>query len=266
MTFLDRFTETCRADGRVVAAWLGGAHARGTADVYSDVDLGLITTDADFAAFIACKEEFIGGLGRPLLLEDWGRPGFCWFILADGTEGELVMVPAQQLATTTIHSGPFVALVDKQGILAGVEFPEYSTEPAAQVRFLRSQLLGFWHEMAHFSKALARAQPWFAYGSLEAMRQICANLARLRVDFADAGAGAEPYFKVDEAMPVAELAPLLPSFCAPELPALAAAGLVLVDYYREAATELAAAHGLAYPAELERLLLARLDAAGVRAS
>ena len=46
-----------------------------------------------------------------------------------------------------------------------------------------------------------------------------------------------------------------------------AAAHVIVDFYRELAQPLAEANGLAYPADLERVMLARLatvdDAAGV---
>ncbi|HEX6383969.1 MAG TPA: nucleotidyltransferase domain-containing protein [Anaerolineae bacterium] len=42
---IDRFVASCRADERVVAAFLGGSYARGAADEYSDLDLYLITTD-----------------------------------------------------------------------------------------------------------------------------------------------------------------------------------------------------------------------------
>ena len=45
--FIPRFVAACRADERVVAAFLGGSYARGTADAYSDLDLSLITKARD---------------------------------------------------------------------------------------------------------------------------------------------------------------------------------------------------------------------------
>ena len=42
---LDRFVGACREDTRVVGAFLGGSHAAGTADEYSDLDLYLIVGD-----------------------------------------------------------------------------------------------------------------------------------------------------------------------------------------------------------------------------
>ena len=69
---IDRFVAACQADERVVAAFLGGSYARGTADAYSDVDLGLITTDAAYETFLTGREAFIRRLGEPVFLEDFG--------------------------------------------------------------------------------------------------------------------------------------------------------------------------------------------------
>ncbi len=250
-TILDRFVTVCQVDTRVVAAFLGGSYATGTADVHSDLDLYLVTADEDYTAFIAAKEDFIRQLGTPLFLEDWGTPHSCFFILADGTEGELWIGQSSRFAH--IHGGPYLVLLDRQGLLAHAEFPEHKAEPDAQRRFLQRQIMGFWHEVGHFSKALVREQVWFAYGSLEVMRRICVNLARLRYNFEDAGVGDEPYFKIEQAMPVEQLAALQATYCPLEITALRTAGFVTLEFYREAATELAAMHGLPYPAELERL-------------
>jgi hypothetical protein len=256
-TVLDRFVSVCQADTRVVAAFLGGSYATGKADAHSDLDLYLVTTEEDYTAFTAAKEDLIRQLGIPLFLEDWGTPHCYFFILACGTEGELWIGSAGRFAH--IHGGPYVVLLDKQGLLAHAEFPEHKAEPDAQRRFLQRQIMGFWHEVGHFSKALAREQVWFAYGSLEVMRRICVNLARLRYNFEDAGVGDEPYFKMEQAMPVEELAVLQATFCPLEIGALRAAGFVILQFYQEVVTELAAAHGLPYPAELEHLALAGLQ-------
>jgi predicted nucleotidyltransferase len=46
--FIDRFVAACQADERVVAAFLGGSYAKGTADAHSDIDLCVLTPDASF--------------------------------------------------------------------------------------------------------------------------------------------------------------------------------------------------------------------------
>jgi len=251
---LDRFVTTCQADARIVAAFLGGSYATGTADAHSDIDLYVITTDEAYEAFLAGRETFVRSLGDPLFLEYFGKPYGYFFILADGVEGELWI--GRQSHFQHIHGGAYTVLVDKQGILAGVDFPLHEAEPTEQTETLRQLIMNFWHEIGHFHKALARNQLWFAYGSLEIMRHICVNLARLRHNFADADIGEEPYFKVEQAMPVAELAPLQATFCPLEAEAIRQAGLVILQFYKEAAIELAEAHGLVYPAELERLMVA----------
>ena len=60
---VSRFIAACQADERVVAAFLSGSYARGTADSYSDLDLGLITTDAAYEDFLAGRAAFLRLLG-----------------------------------------------------------------------------------------------------------------------------------------------------------------------------------------------------------
>ena len=63
--FIQRFVAACQADAQVVAAFLGGSYAKGTADTYSDLDLCLITTDAAYEDFLAGRAAFIRRLGEP---------------------------------------------------------------------------------------------------------------------------------------------------------------------------------------------------------
>ena len=252
-TGVDRFLAACQTDARVVAAFLGGSYASGAADAHSDLDLYLITTDAAYEEFLAGREAWIQQLGEPLFLEDWGNPSCYFFILADGTEGELWI--GRQSHFLHIHGGAHTVLLDKQGILNGVDFPLHEADPTAQTEQLRQLIMNFCHEIGHFNKALARSQVWFAYGSLETMRHICVNLARLRHNFADAGVGEEPFFKVEQVMPVEQLAPIQATFCPLEIEAIGQAGAVLLQFYREVATILAERHGLVYPATLDRVMI-----------
>ena len=88
---INRFVAACEADERVVAAFLGGSYARGTADAYSDLDLGLITTDDAYEDFLAGREAFIRLLGEPVFLESFGLAHIAFFIFADVTECELAL-------------------------------------------------------------------------------------------------------------------------------------------------------------------------------
>src|SRR5215469_17432371 len=117
---MNRFVAACQADERVVAAFLGGSYARGTADAYSDLDFGLIITDEAYNNFTASREAFLHQLGEPVFLEDYhGRDAdFEFFILSDGTEGELAL--GRESDFTHIHEGPYKTLLEKKGCLSGV--------------------------------------------------------------------------------------------------------------------------------------------------
>jgi predicted nucleotidyltransferase len=87
---VSRFVDACSADDRVVAAFLRGSHARGEADEYSDLDLCVITRDEVFERVMAERAAFVRQLGEPVFMEDFGLDRIAFFILADGTECELV--------------------------------------------------------------------------------------------------------------------------------------------------------------------------------
>src|SRR5262245_11744913 len=140
---LARFVAACEADPRIVAAFVYGSHAAGTADNYSDVDLGVVTTDEAYAEFLSGRGDFLRRLGEPLQLEDFGWPSTVFFVLADGAEGELAVGRAG--AFTEIASGPCRALVDRAGILTGAVFTGQASAHADRLETLRRLLSWFWH-------------------------------------------------------------------------------------------------------------------------
>jgi len=256
----DRFVAACQADERVVAAFLAGSYAMGAADAHSDLDLGLIATDEAYETFFAEREAFIRRLGEPLFLEDFGSPHTTFIIFSNGAEVELGIGRVGRFKQ--IHSGPYITLLDKTGILNDVVFPQPEADPAEQIEALRRLIAVFWHDLSHFATALARGQLWWAHGQLEVLRLICVNLARLRHNFADAFAGEEGYFKVEKALPAEQLAPLQATCCPLEPGALLQSALIIVRFYRDMAQPLAQTHDLAYPAELDRVMVERLEKLG----
>ena len=255
--FMDRFVAACQADDRVVAAFVGGSYAKGTADAFSDLDLSLITTDAAYEAFFADRAAFLQQLGTLVFLENFGLPKMVFFIFSDDSEGELWFGSESQL--DHIHSGPYRVLLDKKRILAQAAFPEQEPTQAEQSEILRRQITWFWHDLSHFSTAIGRGQLWWAHGQLEALRVYCINLARLRQNFLDGDVGSEAYWKLEQAFAVAQLAPLQATYCPLERGAMLQAALAIVQFYQELAQSLTRAHGIAYPAALERVMLDRLD-------
>jgi predicted nucleotidyltransferase len=256
-TVLDRFVAACRADERVVAAFLGGSYARGAADEFSDLDLYLITTDEAFKEFNAAGAGFIQQLGEPVFRENFDIPGTLFFVFADGTEGELGFGRASDF--TRLHSGPYLILVDKQNILAGAEFR--GAEPALdeQRERLRRTISGFWHDLSHFCTALGRGQLWWAHGQLDELRHICVKLARFKSNFFDDEADEEAYFKVEKAVSEEQLAPLQTTFCPLEREAMLQAAFAILRYYQEIAPRLAQEHGIVYSTRLEEIMVERLE-------
>jgi predicted nucleotidyltransferase len=253
---IDRFTAACRADERVVAAILGGSHASGAADDHSDVDLYAVLADPAYDQFVADALAFARRLGDPIFSEPWrSRHGddLVFLVFADGTEAELGFAPESRYGA--VHHGPHRVLVDKKGILNDVAFPPRRPDPAAQLDALRGEVEWFWHNLSHFIKAIAREQPWWAFGALEDLRRTCAQLARLRH-----GATAEPegYEKIDAALPPAALAPLRDTVSPPDRAGMLRAARATVGIYQLLARPLAQEHGLRYPAEHERVMLERL--------
>jgi predicted nucleotidyltransferase len=251
---VDRFVAACRADDRVVAAVLGGSCARGEADDHSDLDLSLITTDEAYDDFQAGREAFIRRLGEVLFLETFGSHDITFFILADGTECELGI--GREGAFTHLQSGPYAVLLDKRGILEGAVFAWPKPTPAEQVERLRTLVQWFWHDLSHFTTAIARGQLWWAYGQLQDLRRYCVDLLRLRRDFSEK---PENYWKVELAIPVEELSPLAATCVPLERDAMVRAGLAIVRSYRELARPLAEAHGIPYPERLDRVMSGRLE-------
>ena len=253
---IDRFVAACRADERVTAAFLVGSYAKGAADAHSDLDLILVTADDGYDDFAAGRRAFARQLGEPLFLEEFDLPDVLFLILPDGAEVELSFLPESRVGQ--LLDEPHWSLLDKHGLLSRASRYE-AAPPAPPVEPLRRQMMWFWHDLSHFITAMARGQHWWAYGQLEVLRHCCLNLARLRYNLHDPEVGGETSFKIDRVMPVEELAPLRETFCPQEPAAMRQAVGVIVDFYRALAQPLAEANGIPYPAELERVMVERLE-------
>jgi predicted nucleotidyltransferase len=256
---ISRFVDACAADDRIVAAFLAGSRATGAADAYSDLDLGVITTDAAFAEVLADGRVLVGRLGEPLFLDHFGLDRNVFFILADGTEGEIFF--GREGAMGEIDVGSFEPLLDERGILAGAKFPFSPPDPERQREHLRQIVNWFWHELSHFIAGLGRGDLWWAYGQLETMRGHCVNLMRIQHGVE---AQEEPYEKLAKAIPVSALASLRTTFCPMEREAMFDAARVIVRFFREHAPRVADAYGSEYPAALAELMTDRLDALSER--
>ncbi len=254
---IDRFTSACQLDDRIQAAFLGGSYARGTADRYSDVDLYIIVSDVAYDEFINARVEFLQFLGTPVFVEDFDLSTHIFFIFADGTEGELGIGRASAFAH--LHGGPHRVLVDKTGILAGVEFAYVDPDPMEQVENLRRMVFWFWHDLSHLITAIGRGHKWWASGQLDVLRRVCCNLLRMRQNYLDPDAGDEPFFKVDQVVPAGQLSELDGTLCPVEIDAMLAASFKIVEVYKELAKPLANKYAIPYPDALEAIMVQRLE-------
>ena len=251
-----RFVALCSADERIVAAFLGGSHARGEADEFSDLDLCLITTDEAYGEVVSGRRAIIEQLGEPLFLEDFGLEGIVFFILADGTEAELFFRRASALDEIR-DVGPYRTLLDKEGILAGAEFPMREPDRAEQVEALRHLVYWFWHDLSHLIAALGRGQVWWAHGQLEALRAYCVNL--IRID-ENVEAQEEAYEKLDQGDPDGATLNSADELRSDGEKRDASGGRRDRELLPEACPRLvASAYGVPYPVGLDRMMSDRLD-------
>jgi predicted nucleotidyltransferase len=251
-----RFADACSSDNRVIAAFVGGSIARGEADQYSDIDLCVVSADAEADDAFADREAFVARLGTPLFLEDWGREDpEVFVILADGTDVEVFFVPESRIREMQV--GPILAVADRTGLLTNLDLPMRAPLSEDLAVELRRVLAWFWHDVSHLIKALGRRQLWWAAGEVEVLRGYCLNLVRIEQGVE---AGDEPYFKIDAETSTVALEPVRSTFAPLEPEALTRAGSELVAFFGARGRPLADAYGLDYPSELERVMSRRLEA------
>jgi hypothetical protein len=240
----------------VVAAFLGGSFAGGRADEYSDLDIYLVTADEAYDGFFAEREAFMHRLGQPVFLEDFNTFGFDMliFTFADGVEGELALAPESHFEH--IHGGPYKVLVDKKGVLEGKVFPLLAPTEEQQLQTLRHLIYWFWEDLSHFITGMNRGQLWLAYSYIEQTRRKCVNLAHLQYDFTTEPSG---YAKVEQEVPEEQLLPLQTTFCPIDRHAMLQAAETIVGVYKQIAPPLTKEHGIEYPADLEHVLMNRLE-------
>jgi predicted nucleotidyltransferase len=253
---IERFADACSSDDRVIAAFVGGSIARGEADQYSDIDLCVVTADAEADDVFAGREAFVARLGTPLFLEDWGlEDPEVFVILADGTDVEVFFVPQSRIHEMQV--GPILTVLDRTGLLTDLEVPVRAPHSEDLARELRRLLAWFWHDVSHLIKALGRGQLWWAAGEVESLRGYCVNLVRIEQGLE---ASEEPCFKIDQDASTAVLDPLRSTFVPMRAEALGQAAAELVAFFGMRGRPLADSYGLEYPSELDRLFRNRLEA------
>jgi predicted nucleotidyltransferase len=246
---IERFRNACAQDDRVEAAFLGGSLAAGRADEHSDLDLYVVAREDACVELVDRRQEFVAAWGDPVFVDvtrDFEGLGFdmLHFVLADGLSGEVAIAHAGNLRR--IHGGPHRVLVDKAGVLEGVEFPLASPSRDERRAAGRRALSWFWLHMLGLTKALARDRLWVAQWQLNQLRRcLWRLLAAAELPAREA--------QLHERM----LAGSLVGFDRDQL--FGAAGR-LVETYHALAPRAAAHYGLEVPLPLARVAEARLRA------
>jgi len=123
---IGRFQASCDRDPLVVAAFLGGSYAAGTATDESDIDIYLVTAEHDYPTFFTRRKAFMRTWGDVIRLRDilnFEGLGFDMLDLelTDGIRGQLAMGHTANFLA--LHGGPHQVLADKIDLLVGVTFP-----------------------------------------------------------------------------------------------------------------------------------------------
>ena len=194
-------------DARVVAAWVGGSIADGTADRWSDVDLRLAVAESDLPAVIAAISESLAAI----------HPVLGWFS-RPVRGGHLVVVTFEgplradlEIATPAALRGPrreaVAPLIDPDGQVA-----RFAGAPFEPRRFTRAELIQ--REAARVPVELGRLERAIEERSILAATQAQATLLesaqRLLLLLRDPRAAglAGPKHAAD-ALTAADVAPLL---------------------------------------------------------
>ena len=244
----NRFRESCEADERVIAAFLGGSLAADRADDYSDLDLYVILNDATACSgFVHSRRDFIATWGEPVfddVTENFFGLGFdmVHFVLSDGVSGELAV--GHRLNFHNTHGGPYRVLFDAEGILDDVEFPLVSRSRRETSAEVRRSLSWFWLHVIALSKALGRGELWAAQSHLHQLRTAASQLVESSGPTAD--------------LRDAQRRALTASFVGFDGDEIRAAAIGLCEIYRSIAPAVAARHALAPPVALAAVAEAKL--------
>ena len=156
---IDRLTEAARADERVVAAWLQGSRADGSADAFSDIDYYVAVEDEAFDTFD--KLEFIGQVAPVLVHADlFGEYGVACLL-----EGPVKLdFFVERASTAPLLPRPAVSvLMEKTPLVLKTGWEPSRQEVAAQIdSTIRTTLQG-----ASWPVRLLRRGQWMTHAFSE---------------------------------------------------------------------------------------------------
>jgi hypothetical protein len=155
------------------ARWLivGASVARGNADVYSDLDLGLGVDDAALPDALDEATRIVAGCGELVDLLEHGWPAVqgphrhVFAQYADGTQVDLITMPASATSGLVLER---VILYDRDGALARQERPQAYVLDGERIR--EWAFLGWW-ALGDLVKYVRRGSAWEARERLGTARR-----------------------------------------------------------------------------------------------
>jgi hypothetical protein len=122
---------------------------------------------------------------------------------------------------------------------------------------LRWLIYWFWRDLSEFNRAIVRGRLWTAHGLLEGLRLKCVNIARIKHEFYSVGMVG--YKGLEEAADAQDLQSLRATLCPLEREAMLEAAGRLAGFYLRTAPPLAFQQQIAYPADLEAVVMDKLE-------
>ena len=249
---LDRLVGRIRAHDEVVAVWLDGSRARGDADAYSDVDLGVAVTDEGIGDFVRALADLISTSCDVALVKQAGR--LLNVVTREWVRADIVVRTVSEVAGGIV--GPVELLYDEIGVVRRVDDPKGPPRPV-RVHELISEFLRF---LGLLPVAVARREWVGAYIATGAMTSQVAELMQLHNGTQRVGGALRLSERLTEAQrqAISQLPPLRP-----DGDSVVAVQSTLAAVFLPLARQVAGSTGAAYPAAAEEAVLAHLRRHGI---
>jgi hypothetical protein len=254
---LERFRHIAEADSRIVAAFLGGSLAAGTADTYSDIDIYFVIDPPAYDGLRSEVASMLKDFGPLVFFDQHSDFGFDLFLFMfkNGVKGELGLGTTRNLKD--MHIGPFKILIDKTGLLSKMDFPLPRPLSGKSLQeYVEKQLRWYWYWYAQLLTSCARNRLWSAELALSTMRERAFTLLKLafQPNHHPEGMRFEPSIP---ASLQTELGRTLASYSPTSFRSCAR---TLTKIVKNEIRSVLAASDAKYPSELEKMILSKSQA------
>ena len=194
---LGRILTDLRGDDRVQAVWLGGSLGRGTADDWSDLDLGCVIRDDQFADLLDDMDALYRRVGTPVLVgppqnRQGGGPGRSQSVLFAGPIS---------LDLDILRASGATRSVDTRVVFDRIEVPAALPSPPDEPEWIRltEEALGFFWAMTPIAlKYVGRGATARAVTQIDLLADTFVRLWRLTHQPDRLGAGGANWLQLTE--------------------------------------------------------------------